>query len=116
MFKFTGESDDGLIFTQLQSPEKCSDHGLPPHPPSVRSKDATFQSTSPGSDKEVFSPTPSSGHYSAGSTPSMSKSSGDRSDSIISRLRREIDQLKRKFSKSERDWAEVRSYGLKCVL
>ena len=87
--------------------EKSSVHGLPPRPPLGKLKEKFFQSTTPTSDKDAFSPTPSSGHYSAESTPIMSKSPGDKQDSVIPKLRREIDQLKRKFRQSERDWAEV---------
>ena len=55
----------------------------------------------------MFSPTPSSGHYSAGSTSFLSKSPGDKADSVIPRLRSEIDHLKKRFSQSEKEWAEV---------
>ena len=44
------------------------DLGLPPRPPSTRSKDKSFVSASP----EMFSPTPSSGHFSGGSAASKS--------------------------------------------
>jgi len=104
-----GGSDDGLRFSQQELPGKLSDHGLPPRPPSVRSKDKSFLSTTPTSDKVIFSPSPSSGHYSAESTSIMSKSPGEKSDSLIPKLRREIDQLKKRFSHSEKDWAEERN-------
>jgi len=101
--------DDELLFSHQDFPGKSSNLGLPPRPPSVKSKDKSFRSTTPTSDHAEFSPTPSSGHYSADSTPIMSKSPGDKSDSVIPRLRKEIDQLKKRFSRSERDWAEERN-------
>ena len=59
----------------------------------------------------MFSPTPSSGHFSAGSAMSSKSPAGaaaDPADSVMARLRREIDQLRRKFSSAERDWAAER--------
>ena len=57
-----------------QEPSNSSDLGLqlglPPRPPSTRSKDKSFVSA-PAS-PEVFSPTPSSGHFSGGSAVSKS--------------------------------------------
>ena len=78
--------------------------GLPPRPPSTRTdKDKSFNSGSP----EMFSPTPSSGHFSAGS--GISKSPGEAgSTSLVTRLRREIDGLKTKITEAERDWEEER--------
>jgi transcriptional regulator NrdR family protein len=99
--------EDEILFSGL--PGTSSDLGLPPRPPSVRSKDKSVRSTTPNSEKDVFSPTPSSGHYSAGSTSFLSKSPGDKNDSVIPRLRSEIDHLKKRFSQSERDWAEERN-------
>ena len=100
-------TDDEILFGVSGLPGTSTDLGLPPRPPSVRSKDKSVRSTTPGSEKDVFSPTPSSGHYSAGSTSFLSKSPGDKTDSVIPRLRSEIDHLKKRFSQSERDWAEV---------
>jgi len=82
---------------------------LPPRPPSVRSNEKSGRTETPSSEKDVFSPTPSSGHYSAGSTSFLSKSPGDKADSVIPRLRSEIDHLKKRFSQSEKEWAEERN-------
>lgn len=100
--------EDEILFGGL--PGTSTDLGLPPRPPSVRSKDKSVRSTTPNSEKDVLSPTPSSGHYSAGSTSFLSKSPGDKTESVIPRLRSEIDHLKKRFSQSERDWAEVNKY------
>ena len=76
--------------------------GLPPRPPSTRG-DKSFISGSP----EIFSPSPSSGHFSTVS--GISKSPGDAgSSSLVSRLRREIDSLRSKMTEAERDWQEER--------
>jgi len=99
--------EDEILFGGL--PGTSTDLGLPPRPPSVRSKDKSVRSTTPNSEKDVLSPTPSSGHYSAGSTSFLSKSPGDKTESVIPRLRSEIDHLKKRFSQSERDWAEERN-------
>merc|ERR1719483_261721 len=101
--------DDEILFGVSGLPGTSTDLGLPPRPPSVRSKDKSVRSTTPNSEKDVFSPTPSSGHYSAGSTSFLSKSPGDKTDSVIPRLRSEIDHIKKRFSQSERDWAEERN-------
>ena len=90
-----------MIYTSSEDDPDAnsSDLGLPPRPPSNRSKDKSFVSGSP----EIFSPSPSSGHFSGGSA--MSKSPGETQESLIARLRREIDSLKAKFTKADKDWA-----------
>ena len=75
--------------------------GLPPRPPSSRSKDKSFVSPSP----DLLSPpTPSSGHGSGGSASVLSKSpaSNPASQDTVTRLRREIDSLKVKVAEAER--------------
>ena len=55
----------------------------------------------------MFSPSPSSGHFSAAS--GISKSPGEAgSTSLVTRLRREIDGLRSKITQAERDWEEER--------
>ena len=95
---YTSSEDD----PDAELPSNSSDLGLPPRPPSTRSKDKSFVSGSP----DIFSPSPSSGHFSAGSA--MSKSPGETQESLIARLRREIDQLKAKFYKADKDWSSER--------
>merc|ERR550532_3401179 len=74
--------------------------GRPPRPPSCRSKDKSNISASP----ELFSPTPSSGHFSGGSVSALSKSPASQAqDTVVARLRREIDCLKTKMSEGERE-------------
>ena len=71
--------------------------GLPPRPPSTRG-DKSFISGSP----EIFSPSPSSGHFSTAS--GISKSPGEAaSTSLVNRLRREIDSLRSKMTETERE-------------
>ena len=95
-----------VIYTESESEVEVEAEllrGLPPRPPSTRGdKDKSFNSGSP----EMFSPTPSSGHFSAGS--GLSKSPGEAGTSLVHRLRREIDGLKSKMTEAERDWEEER--------
>ena len=60
--------DDSFMMYTSSEDDHDIDLGLPPRPPSTRSKDKSFVSASP----EMFSPTPSSGHFSGGSAASKS--------------------------------------------
>ena len=77
--------------------------GLPPRPPSTR-----VISGSP----EMFSPSPSSGHFSAASgiskSPGEQGGNGNTTTSLVTRLRREIDGLRSRMTEAERDWEEER--------
>ena len=99
--------DSFIIYTESESEVEVEAdllRGLPPRPPSTRGdKDKSFISGSP----EMFSPSPSSGHFSAAS--GISKSPGEAgSSSLVTRLRREIDGLRNKITEAERDWEEER--------
>ena len=93
--------------------------GLPPRPPSARSRDKSPRSATPSRCN-----TPSSGHHSAASKLSASSKSpgsaeagngggGGGGDSILGRLRREVDALKRKLHSTEREWNEVSWHSCK---
>ncbi|XP_023327346.1 EF-hand and coiled-coil domain-containing protein 1 [Eurytemora carolleeae] len=125
--------DSGLYSTDStdsdQDPEKTTqggwedegysvrDQGLPPRPPSSRSRDKSPRSNTPSSGASEKSPrsnTPSSGHHSAGSKLSSSSMQSQNTvspitgESGISRLRREIETLKKKYNQAEQEWVQER--------
>ena len=119
--------DSFMVYT---SSEECEEVAsvqaqLPPQPqpPSSRSRDRSFISA-PASPTDMLSPTPSSGHFSGASLVSKSPETQVSEpssvlltsthmcpcvqESLISRLRREIDGLKSRLSSEERGWAQER--------
>jgi hypothetical protein len=72
---FLGASDDETYSPRdQQGHQQGQQGGLPPRPPSARSRDKSPRSNTPSSEKSPRSNTPSSGHHSAGSKLSGSGS------------------------------------------